>query len=162
MTEATVELANRHSTPKRVALAVIGLAVAIWPIWDLWPGIASVSALSPVFWIIGLGALALGLVLFSGAVFGQSTVLLVRPDGLLLQRENLLTGSTLPLRPGDLGALVVVKHDWSEGPATWRVTVSVRGKKPLVSEDFPNRADADALANRLDHALGRIGQIQEF
>jgi hypothetical protein len=155
MTEATVELANRHSTAKRVVLMAIGLAVAIWPIWDLWPGIASLSALSPVFWIIGLGALGLGLVFLNGAVFGQSTILLVRPDGLFLQRESLLTASLEPVRPEDLGPLAIEMHDWSEGPATWRVCLAVRGTKPLMSEDFPNRADAEALADRLDQALGR-------
>jgi hypothetical protein len=155
MSEMTVELANRHSHPKRLVLGGIGLGVLIWPIWDLWPGIASFSPVSPVFWIIGLGAAAIGGILLSAAVFGRSTVLTVLPTGLDLVEETLLGQRRRGLRPDEVGPVSVVEHEWSEGPATWRVTVALQGSKPLTSEDFRDRAEAERLAARLAEALAR-------
>lgn len=155
MTE-TVELANVHSLPKRIMLGGIGLAVAIFPNWDLRPGVASLSLVSPVFWIIGLGAAGIGGLFLFGAVFGRSTVLTVSPAGLDLIEENLITRRRRVLRPDDMGLVSVVEHDWSEGPATWRVSVALRGSRPLMSMDFPDRTEADALATRLKRALGQL------
>lgn len=154
MTE-TVELANVHSTAKRIGFAAIGLAVAIFPNWDLWPGIASVSLVSPVFWIIGPGAAGIGGLLLFGAVFGPSTVLTVTPAGLDLLEENLVIQRHRVLRADDLGPVTVVLHEWSEGPDTWRVKVALKGSRPLVSEDFPDRKAAEDLAARLTQALGQ-------
>ena len=154
MTE-TVELGSLHSTPKRVVLGLIGLGVATFPMWDLWPGIASLSLVSPIVWIIGLGALAIGLTLLAAAIFGPSTLLSVGPDGISLRRESPLRRRIDPLQPQPLGPIQVEAHEWSEGPATWRVTVELKGAKPLVSQDFPDQAQAERLAERLSAALKR-------
>jgi hypothetical protein len=155
MTEGTVEFANRHSRAGRMVLALIGLGVIIWPIWDLWPGIASISVVSPFFWIIGLGAVAVGGILFVGSVFGWSTVLTVAPDGVMLQRENLFQRQVAPVNPTDLGAIRIEEQEWSDGPMTWHVSLTLTGSKPLRSESFQTRATAEALAARLKLALGR-------
>lgn len=154
MTE-TVELANLHSVPKRIGLGVIGLAVAIFPIWDLWPGFASVSLVSPVFWIIGLGALAIGLTLVAASIFGTSTLLSVGPGGISLLRESPVHRRIHGLTPEDLGPIRVEEQEWSDGPSSWRVTVELRGSKPLVSESFREAAEAEELAARIARALGR-------
>ena len=153
MTETTVELANTHSTAKRVVLGVVGLGVAVFPVWDLWPGLASLSLVSPVFWIIGIGAAGLGLSLLAAAVFGPSVVLRVGPEGIVLRRETPFRRQTNRLPPDALGPIRVERHEWSEGPDTWRVTVGLKGAKPFVSEDFRNAAEAEKLAARLSRAL---------
>jgi hypothetical protein len=159
MTE-TVELANVHSTPKRIVLGVIGLAVAIFPIWDLWLGFASVSLVAPVFWIIGLGAAGIGVTLVAAAVFGTSTQLVFAPDGIILHRNSAVRRQSLRLRAEDLGPIKVEEHEWSEGPSTWRVTVGLKSAKPLKSEDFRDAAGAKALAARIGQVLGRpVSQV---
>lgn len=155
MTETTVELGSLHSTRKRVVMGLIGGAVAVYPLWDLWPGVASLSLVSPVFWIIGLGALGIGLTLIVAAIFGPSTLLSVGPDGISLLRESPFRRRVDRLSPASLGPIRVEEHEWSEGPATWRVTVALQGAKPLASEDYRNRAEAEALADRLAAALDR-------
>jgi hypothetical protein len=155
MSDTTVELANHHSRPKRLVLGAMGLCVPIWPIWDLWPGIASFTLVSPVFWIIGLGAAAIGMVLLATAVFGPSTVLTVSPAGVELSEENLLRKRHLQLQPGEVGPVSVVTHEWSDGPATWYVKVEVLGRKPLMPNDFKDRNEAERLAGRLSEALNR-------
>ena len=155
MSETTVELANVHSTAKRMVLGVIGLGVAVFPIWDLWPGFASLSLVSPVFWIIGLGAAGIGIALLAAAVFGRSVVLRIGPEGIVVHRESPVRRSANRLPPEALGPIRVERHEWSEGPATWRVTVGLKGSKPLVSEDFRDPAGAEQLAARLASALGR-------
>lgn len=155
MSDAPVELADRHSRPKRLILGLLGLFVLVWPIWDLWPGIASFTPVSPIFWIIAFGATALGLLLIGGSVFGRSTVLTITTDGALLEEANLFRRSVGPISKTDLGALTVEAQDWSEGPTTWRVRLERQGGKPLVSESIPTRAAADDLARRIAAALGK-------
>lgn len=155
MTETTVELANVHSTAKRVVLGLVGLGVAIFPVWDLWPGIASLSLVSPVFWIIGLGAAGIGLALLAAAIFGRSVVLRVGPEGIMLHRDSPVGRRTTVVSPEALGPIRVERQEWSEGPATWRVAVELRGTKPLLSDDFRDPAGAEQLAARLAVALGR-------
>ncbi|HLQ20557.1 MAG TPA: hypothetical protein VK146_16415 [Tabrizicola sp.] len=155
MTETTVELGSLYSTGKRVVLGLIGLAVAALPLWDLWPGIASLSLISPVFWVIGLGALAIGMTLIGASIFGPSTLLSVGPDGVSLRRESPLRRRIDWLQPEALGPILVEVHAWSEGPSNWRVTIGLKGAKPLLSQDFPDRALAEQLAERLAAALKR-------
>jgi hypothetical protein len=155
MSDAPVELADRHSRPKRLILGLLGLFVLVWPIWDLWPGIASFTPVSPIFWIIGLGAAALGLLLLLGSAFGRSTVLTITADGASLEEANLFRRSIRPIITADLGALKVEAQEWSEGPMTWRVSLERKGRKPLVSESLAMRDAAEDLARRIAGALGR-------
>jgi hypothetical protein len=158
MSDAPVELANRHSRPKRIVLGLIGLVVLVWPVWDLWPGIASFTLVSPVFWVIGLGAVALGAVLLAAAIFGRGTVLTVAPEGISLTEETILGQRGRPVALAELGPVTVVEQDWSEGPATFRVSLARQGGKLLLSEDFPTRSEAEALANQLERALQRAAK----
>lgn len=160
MTETTVELVNWHSTPKRVMIGLIGLAVAVFPVWDLWPGIASLTVVSPVFWIIGLGGLGIGATLLAASIFGQSTQLSIGPEGASLVRDSPFRRRVERLAPELIGAILVQDHEWSDGPATWHVTVAVQGRRPLVSEDFPDRAQAEQLADRLNKALNRQAGVR--
>jgi hypothetical protein len=154
MTEAAVELVHRHSTPKRVVLAVVGLCATIWPLWDLWPAIVPISAVSPVFLVIVLGAAGIGLALLAASLFGDSTVLTIGPEGVFVERENLLRQRLDRLDPKDIGPITVTAHEWSDGPKRWRVTVQVRGFKPVSSPDVPTAAEAEAIAAGLARALG--------
>ena len=158
MSAETVELAVRHSRAKRLVLGVIGLFVLVWPVLDLWPGIASVSPVTPIFWIIGFGSAALGAVLLAAAILGKSTVLTVAPSGLLLREEDLLRARQRRLALRDVGPVAVTTRDWSDGPASFRVSLARQGEMPLLSESFATRGEAEALAERLQLALQRLGR----
>jgi hypothetical protein len=158
MSDETVEIAVRHSRAKRLALGVTGLFVLVWPVWDLWPGIASANLVTPIFWIIGLGSAALGAVLLAAAILGKGTVLTVAPSGLLLREEDLLRVRQRRLAPQDIGPVAVTIQEWSDGPASFRVSLARRGEMPLLSEAFATRGEAEALAERLRLALQRPGR----
>jgi hypothetical protein len=139
----------------RLALGVIGLAVVVWPIRDLWWGVASFNLAAPVFGLIGLGGLAIGCAPVAGAVFGRRTVLSVSPTGATLLEENLLMRRERPVSAAEIGTVSVIEDGWSDGPNTWRVSLAIAGKTPLPSEDFKTRAGAEVLAAKLDEALRR-------
>jgi hypothetical protein len=158
MPDPTVELADRHSRPKRLVMGLIGLFVLVWPIWDLWPGIASITVVSPIFWIIGFGSATLGAALLLAAIFGMSTVLTVAPSGLELLEENLVLSRKQTIALSDVGMVLLDEREWSDGPATFRVSLTRQGGKPFLSGAFATRGEAEALVDRLEQALHRLGR----
>jgi hypothetical protein len=60
-----------------------------------------------------------------------------------------------PVSAAEIGTVSVIEHGWSDGPNTWRVSLAITGKTPLLSEDFKTRAEAEVLAAKLDEALRR-------
>jgi hypothetical protein len=155
MSDATVELANRQSPATRAVLIVLGFGVGFLPLADLWPGLISISVVAPIAWVIVVGALALAALLIGGAVFGYSTVLSLTPEGITLERKNLLHRTVNRVQPSDIGKISVFTQGWSDGPDSWRVEVELRGTKPLQSHDFRTFLEAKVLARQLHDALGR-------
>jgi hypothetical protein len=155
MDAATVELANRQGRAKRLILLCIGLWVGVWPLWDLWPGVAQITPVAPFFWIIVLGALFIAAMLVGGSVFGWSTVLTIAPDRITLERENLVRRELREVAARDIGTIGVVAVDWSDGPTTYHVSLALKGEGSLASESTERRDEAEALARTLRAALGR-------
>ena len=67
----------------------------------------------------------------------------------------MVAGSVTVLAPEDILAVAVRTVEWDSGPDTFAVEVTLRRGHKVGSDDFRNRAEAEALAARLEAALGR-------
>ena len=149
----TVVLTSRQGAGKRGILAVIGLVALILPVADLWHGLFALSPVALFFWIIVLGAAFVGAILIGGAIVGDSTELRISPGQITLVRANLLRRSEEDLERGDIRSVRVRVEDWESGPDTYSVEILLRQGRPVGSNDFPRREDAEALAERARRAL---------
>lgn len=153
--EAAVVLRNRQSPFKRAVLGTGGAAALILPAADLWDGLVVPSLVAPFFWVIVLGAAAVGAAFLAGAVLGDETELRVAGGRITLARANLLRKSLDSLAPGDIRAVTIVAHEWESRPETYSVEVRLTRGRPVCSGEIATREAAEALAGRLRAALGR-------
>ncbi|MDK9696928.1 MAG: hypothetical protein OEL76_11095 [Siculibacillus sp.] len=154
------DLVHRETTgaATRVILAVAGCFTLLAP-WELLirPGVNPFQWGMAPFWAISFGALSVGVPCFLGAVFGPSRTLHFDAGRReLIDRGAISTGLAWARTHAfaDLGPIVVAENDWSDGPSTWVVELTVAGRKrPLRVVDLPTKAGAEAVAADLERLL---------
>lgn len=145
----------------RTVFAVFGLATFLAP-WELLirPGHPFELGKLP-FWLISLGALAIGAPMVIAAILGPSRRLVVDTDRrLFVETTRAAFGLNLSRsrRFADLVELAVVEDDWTDGPATWRVEARFRAsRRPWTIRTFAGRAAAERQRDDLAARIVRAG-----
>lgn len=149
-------------TATRCFLALAGL-FCFFPTYDLlirpaWFAGVPVLRLGMLpFWIIALGAMALGLVLLTAAILGLSRRVTFDPQaGEMRERGAGAFGLRFQRRHAfrDLGIPSVRRDESSDGPARFEVVVPRAGyKRPIVIETYADELGASDAAHRIAAVL---------
>ena len=147
----------------RVVLIAAGLALLVWPAWDMRHAFWPVNALTPFFAVLVMGAIAVGLGLLGFGLYGEDIRWTYVPHMLLVHRRAWGWETVVRVGARDVKAIEVRRIENSEGADTWRVFVTTResfpGLRPahpwlpkprgLESGDYTNEADASAAHRAL-------------
>ncbi|NLH83149.1 MAG: hypothetical protein GX458_20270 [Phyllobacteriaceae bacterium] len=137
----------------RVLLGGFGLFTFLAP-WELLvrPGHPFELAELP-FWLVSLGALAVGLPMLAGEILGLAREIVVDFDRRLVvetTRGDFGLRFCRALRFADVVAVEMVENDWSDGPSTWEVVARIAGARRAWSiHTFSGRQAAEALRDDL-------------
>jgi hypothetical protein len=139
----------------RLMLAGFGLFALFSPAMSFGSVLFQPTLFVLPFWVIVLGAAAVGGAMLLGAVAGDATVLEIDGRKITLSRRNPLRSATRTLSPGDILSVGIRTIDWDSRPETFAVEMRLRAGPPVGSDDFARREDAEALAARLRAVLSR-------
>ena len=165
---ALPEVNHALPTVLRVVLMVFGLAIVVWPAWDLRQALWPVNVLTPFFAVIVMGAMTVGLGFLAFGVYGESIRWTYAPRTLLVHRRAWGRETVVRVGARDVKAIEVRRIDNSEGADTWLVFVIPRDSFPglgparpwlpkprgLESGDFLEEEDAYAAQRALRAHLG--------
>ena len=140
--------------PLRWILGVLALAVIMLPTWELFRGIWPPNIASPVFLIIILGALSIGVPLLTGAATGPSVLWKAEPGVLrLVQKRPLRRAERDVFHAADIATLETRECEHMEGDSTWIVVLTVTDGRSFTTQSFPHKAGADDFRLRLAELL---------
>ena len=129
----------KHAMPAalRVVLVVAGLALLVWPAWDLKRALWPINFLTPFFAVIVMGAVSVGLGLLGFGLFGESIHWTYAPQALRVHRRGWRHETVVRIDARDVQAIEVRRVENSEGADTWRVFVVPRAGLPGLGAAYP-------------------------
>lgn len=141
----------------RAILACFGLFALVAPPLAFRGVLLQPSLFAIPFWIITLGAAAVGGTTLLAVIVAEDTVLEVSGGTIRLSRRNPFHGrtATQSLAADDIVDIGIRTVEWDSGPDTFALQVRLKHGRPVGSDDFARREDAEALAARLRRAIGR-------
>lgn len=125
----------------------------IKPVWDVIPSLPWMFAV-----LISLGAFAVTVLLLLIAILGinrkvvfdNSTRTVYITESHLIQKERMLKHSF-----DEVVQLEVVSHDWSDGPSTYELRMTLTTGKPISFGDFSSRMGAESTLASLLTMIGK-------
>lgn len=150
------ESVNVTTIAERILIGFGGL-VCFAPVWELFFR----YRLDPFqlgylpFWIIALIGGSMSVCLLAGAILGgtQTIVLDATARTLEVRHRYWRRSRNRHWRFDELGALDVTEDSWSDGPASYRLTIAPKHGKPIELRDFSARADAEAVKAALERMM---------
>ena len=140
--------------PMRVVLCAVGAFLLYIVPHDLWREVWPWNGLSPVFGAMVLAGVSGGVMAVYTALFAPALTLTFRP-GVLEVGTVTPWGRRRQRVPVSSIAGIGVEHVTdSDGPDTWRVTISPSAGPRLSSRSFTSQQEAEDLARALRAKLG--------
>jgi hypothetical protein len=141
----------------RIALAVIGLFIAVVPTYELWRGIWPLNLTTPFFAALLIAAWGGAYTALSTGLFAPQAKLTFQP-GLLSVEEETPWGQRNRSFPVErLAAIAVQERSDSDGPSQWQVCVTTLAGENFYSRRFDTEVTAQTHAESFKAALGWHG-----
>jgi hypothetical protein len=150
---ATTRIVERHPTPKRIILGLLGLFPPIAP-YELWRGLWPPSAFTPLIAVIVLGALMVGGLFIAGAIFGYDQAWTIRDGAIVIRRRAPVFGSRREFRRADVTAADVIRHDWSDGDPSFAVVLVLASGERLEVPHIGSEQGAERIRDEVRRCLG--------
>lgn len=149
---ATV-LNNKTHIGVRLLFGCFGLVPLIWPAWDLQPWTIPFGIFAVFFWIIVLGAMALGLAIILLMVFAPQQQLTISPSEIKLDRHSIFGASHRDVTVSDVEDVTLERTEWQDGPDSFSIRVSLKGATNFVTSPIASEAEAQKLLQQTKDAL---------
>ena len=126
----------------------------IKPVWDVIPNLMWLFAM-----FVSLGAFAVTVLLLLVAIFGitrkvvfdESTRIIYVTESHLVKKE-----CRSKYAFAEVAQLGVISHDWSDGPSTYELQLTLSTGKVISFGDFSSQADAESTLSSLCTMIGKI------
>jgi hypothetical protein len=139
----------------RVGCLCAAAVLFVLPARDLWHALWPPSVLTPVFGLLVLGAMLLGLVFLAVAFGSASTTIEVSGEGLVVERRWPWARRRTVYAPGSIDDVRVHKSSWTDGPDSWHVEIVAGGKVVARTRSHGTQTAAKTRADEIRCALGR-------
>lgn len=144
---ATAPLVLTNHTPiaTRLVFGAFGLIPLIVPAYGLRPWDIPFGVIAALFWLIVLGAMALGAAIVALMIFVPEARLVVHEDHIILDRKSVFgkQKQTLPL--SDIVDVTLERSTWQDGPDTFSLRITLSGQTGFVTDPIGSEQTGQAI-----------------
>lgn len=149
-------LTNQTPIGARLLFGCVGLLPLIWPAWNLQPWNIPFGLLAVFFWIIVLGAIALGGAIILFMAFAPNQRLTITHDGITLDRQSIFGTSHRRVDASDVAEVVLKRSEWQDGADSFSIRVTLNGTSNFVTAPITSEDRAQQLLKKTEAALAAL------
>ncbi len=144
-----VRLSSTFGPVIRTAFGLIGAGIIFLVFHELGRGLWPINLTTPFFAVIVWGGCFVGGSMLISALVGDEMIVTVGDKTIEIERKSPWRRSIKVLSPGDVIAVSVREHEWSEGAPTYRVALTLLSGEQFECPDMGVRVRAETLEARI-------------